>query len=76
MRFYPKTHTHYCRIDLHAKTMHLCILDRGGATLLREGMLPEAYVYPTEIGATRVCSAAASIWAAAGRTIVSARSPV
>jgi len=26
MRFYTKTHQHYCGIDLHAKTMYLCIL--------------------------------------------------
>jgi hypothetical protein len=23
MRFYTKTHQHYCGIDLHAKTMHV-----------------------------------------------------
>ncbi len=34
MRFYTKTHTHYCGIDLHAKTMYLCILDREGQILL------------------------------------------
>jgi hypothetical protein len=28
MRFYTETHQHYCGIDLHAKTMYLCILDR------------------------------------------------
>jgi len=33
MRFYTKTHTHYCRIDLHAKTMYLCILDQEGHVL-------------------------------------------
>jgi transposase len=34
MRFYTKTHAHYCGIDLHAKTMYLCILDRDGEVLL------------------------------------------
>ena len=33
MRFYTNTHTHYCGIDLHAKTMYLCILDREGQVL-------------------------------------------
>ena len=28
MKFYTKTHNHYCGIDLHAKTMYLCILDK------------------------------------------------
>jgi hypothetical protein len=36
MRFYTKTLAHYCGIDLHAKTMYLCILDREGATLLHK----------------------------------------
>jgi hypothetical protein len=25
--FYTTAHQHYCGIDLHAKTMYLCILD-------------------------------------------------
>ncbi len=27
MRFYIRQHKHYCGIDLHARTMYLCILD-------------------------------------------------
>jgi hypothetical protein len=27
MRFYTCEHTHYCGIDLHARTTHLCTLD-------------------------------------------------
>ena len=38
MRFYTKSHTHYCGIDLHAKTMYLCILDRDGQILLHKNM--------------------------------------
>ena len=34
MRFYTNTHNYYCGIDLHAKTMYLCILDQEGKTLL------------------------------------------
>ncbi len=26
MRFYTQQHAHYCGIDLHARTMYLCIL--------------------------------------------------
>jgi len=33
MRFYTNTHNYYCGIDLHAKTMFLCILDGEGKTL-------------------------------------------
>ena len=34
MRFYTKTHTQYCGIDLHARTIYLCILDREGEAAL------------------------------------------
>ncbi|HYO16079.1 MAG TPA: IS110 family transposase, partial [Thermoanaerobaculia bacterium] len=27
MRFYTKQHVHYCGIDLHARSLYLCILD-------------------------------------------------
>ncbi|MDY6855263.1 MAG: IS110 family transposase, partial [Thermodesulfobacteriota bacterium] len=30
MRFYTKQHKYYCRIDLHARKMYLCILDETG----------------------------------------------
>ena len=26
MRFYTKQHKHYCGIDLHARSMYICIL--------------------------------------------------
>ena len=46
MRFYTKTHTHYCGIDLHAKTMDLCIMDRDGEILLHKNMrsCPETFL--------------------------------
>ena len=34
MRFYTKEHAHYCGIDLHARTMYLCILDGNGEVVL------------------------------------------
>ncbi len=30
MRFYTQQHRFYCGIDLHARTMHVCILDQQG----------------------------------------------
>jgi len=30
MRFYPQQHRYYCGIDLHARSMHLCVLDQAG----------------------------------------------
>ena len=38
MRFYTETHTHCCGIDLHARTMYLCILDREGEILLHKNI--------------------------------------
>ncbi len=34
MRFYTKQHKFSCGIDLHARTMYLCILDREGKIIL------------------------------------------
>jgi hypothetical protein len=31
MRFYQGQHRSYCGIDLHARSMYLCILDQAGA---------------------------------------------
>src|SRR5262245_3450732 len=44
MRFYTKQHPFYCGIDLHARTMYVCILDQAGATRLHRNMpaTPEA----------------------------------
>lgn len=38
MRFYTKTHQHYCGIDLHAKTMYVCILDAAGEILVHRNI--------------------------------------
>ena len=35
MRFYnSQPHRFYCGIDLHARSMYLCILDRAGSVVL------------------------------------------
>ena len=33
MRFYTNQHPFYCGIDLHARTMYVCILDQSGEVL-------------------------------------------
>lgn len=50
MRFYTTTHNHYCGIDLHAKTMYLCILDREGEIVLHKNMRsrPEEFLAAVE----------------------------
>jgi transposase len=44
MRFYTQQHPFYYGIDLHARTMYVCILDQAGETLLHRHMTatPEA----------------------------------
>jgi len=46
MRFYTKTHKHYCGIDLHARKMFLCILNAEGEVLLHRNIAssPEAFL--------------------------------
>ncbi|HEX9728564.1 MAG TPA: transposase [Gemmatimonadales bacterium] len=46
MRFYTQQHQHYCGIDLHARTMYLCILNQTGEVLLHRNLraTPEAFL--------------------------------
>ena len=46
MRFYTTQHPFYCGIDLHARTMYVCILDQGGEVLVHRNMKtdPEAFL--------------------------------
>jgi hypothetical protein len=46
MRFYTKQHRFYCGIDLHARTMYVCILNRDGEVLLHRHMkaAPEPFL--------------------------------
>jgi hypothetical protein len=38
MRFYTKQHKAYCGIDLHARSMYVCILSQDGEILLHRNM--------------------------------------
>jgi len=38
MRFYNRQHRHYCGIDLHVKTMYVCILDATGHVLVHRNV--------------------------------------
>jgi len=46
MRFYPQQHKHYCGIDLHARSMYLCILDHAGTVLVHKNLpaTPQAFL--------------------------------
>ncbi len=41
MRFYTQQHQYYCGIDLHARTMYLCIIDQTGTVLVHRNMPTE-----------------------------------
>ena len=38
MRFYNRPHPYYCGIDLHVKTMYVCILDGAGQVLVHRNV--------------------------------------
>ena len=51
MRFYTGQHRYYCGIDLHARTMYLCILDHeGGKVVLHRNLRcePDAFLRAIE----------------------------
>ncbi|MBI5188443.1 MAG: IS110 family transposase [Nitrospirae bacterium] len=45
MRFYTKTHKFYCGIDLHAKSMYLCIINQEGEILLHRNIRTNPEVF-------------------------------
>ena len=42
MNFYNEQHKYYCGIDLHAKTMYVCILDEQGGKLVHRNIRNDA----------------------------------
>jgi transposase len=45
MKFYTKTHKHYCGIDLHAQKMFLCILDGSGEVVLHRNIATSPEIF-------------------------------
>jgi transposase len=45
MRFYNRQHRHYCGIDLHVKTMYVCILDAAGQVLVHRHVKSSAETF-------------------------------
>ena len=45
MRFYNRQHRHYCGIDLHLKTMYVCILDATGQVLVHRNVKSSAETF-------------------------------
>jgi hypothetical protein len=38
MRCYNQQHRFYCGVDLHARTMYVCLLDQDGAILCHQNL--------------------------------------
>jgi transposase len=38
MRFYTQQHQFYCGVDLHARSMYICVLDQGGQIVLHRNL--------------------------------------
>ena len=41
MRFYVGKHNHYCGIDLHTRSMYVCVVDHEGRVLLHKNLPAE-----------------------------------
>lgn len=41
MNFYNRQHRYYCGIDLHARSMYVCILDQAGEVMLHQNLPAE-----------------------------------
>jgi hypothetical protein len=46
MRFYTGQHRFYCGVDLHARTMHICVLDHDGHVVYNKNLAcrPETFL--------------------------------
>lgn len=53
MKFYTQQHDFYCGIDLHARSMYLCILDREGNIVLHRNMQSSPEPFLAAIAAYR-----------------------
>lgn len=53
MRFYTENHKYYCGIDLHARTMYVCILDQAGNVLIHRNLPAEPQAFLTLVAPYR-----------------------
>ena len=45
MRFYQGTHKYYCGIDLHARTMYVCLIDQQGTMLIEKNIACDPEIF-------------------------------
>jgi hypothetical protein len=66
MRFYTNQHQFYCGIDVHARTMYLCVLNQAGEILIHRNMPASPEPFLTAIAPYRedlvVCVACIFTW--------------
>ena len=50
MRFFTDPHQHYCGVDLHARSMYVCILDQSGKVRFHRNLPaePDAFLEAVE----------------------------
>lgn len=53
MRFYTQSHQYYCGIDLHARTMYVCVLDQAGKILIHRNLPSDPQAFLTVIAPYR-----------------------
>jgi hypothetical protein len=53
MRLYTRSHRHYCGIDLHARSMYVCVLNEAGEVLLHRNLACEPAVFLAAIAPCR-----------------------
>ena len=53
MRFYTNQHRYYCGIDLHARTMYVCVLDQAGAVIIHRNLPTTREAFEGVIGPFR-----------------------
>lgn len=53
MRFYTQSHKFYCGIDLHARSLYLCILDQAGNILIHRDLPTDPQKFLTVIAPYR-----------------------
>ncbi len=53
MRFYTQQHAFYCGVDLHAKTMHVCVVNQAGETLVHRNLPSRPDYFLNAIGLYR-----------------------
>ncbi|MBI5675788.1 MAG: hypothetical protein HZC48_08210 [Nitrospirae bacterium] len=46
MKFYVKQHKYYCGVDLHARSLYVCIIDKEGSIVKHKNIeaTPEAFL--------------------------------